>query len=317
MSIARLQQIRTCLTDTVVKKMKDIRALLTLFFSVSLFSCTSDDADSQVELFLSDTIRQTLQFDETNLIVQISVNGGVDQTFEIDTSQSTNVMVTGILPEEQNSIRIVWIEVVDGRNVEISQQTQDFIANGNTIIDAQHDYSLYDYDNDSITNFDERLADTCVWSLSDQCEAGDLPTNPLENLLVNGNFSNLNANWFVSGENANFLEGEYCLTSLSSATNAFQSQIGYSEGIQLEGGRNYVYAFDIKADQPASAVAVVNGVPNTNIVNQHVSVSTSYERKMIQFPTFRSWPDARLLINIGDSPSVRFCFDNISLSFEE
>lgn len=301
--------------------MVTFRALTTLMVLASLYSCSSDDAGTQIELYLPDSIRQPLQFDGTNLMVRISVNGGAAQSFEInDGLPTTDVSVTGILPGQQNQISIVWIEVVEGRNVEISQQQQMFVADGSTIIDAQHDFTQFDYDEDSISNFDERLSGTCVWSIEEECDFNDIPPAPTGNLMINGDFSNGRDNWFVRGDDRNFLNGEYCITSPSEATFDWESYIGYAPFVALENGSTYEYSFDIKADEPSNVVAVASAIENgttRNIVRQPVSVSTNYERKEIQFSPFRDWPNALFLINIGNNPMVRFCFDNISLSVAE
>lgn len=295
-----------------------LRGFFALVLVAGLFSCTSEDANTQIEIYLPDSIRQTLQFDKTKLIVRITVNDAPAQTFEInDGLSSTNVFVSGIRMGQRNDIRIVWIEVVDGRNVELSQQRQSFIADERTLIDAPHSYSQYDYDNDSISNFDERLADTCVWSANEQCGDDDIPPVTAGSLLVDEDFSDGRAAWYFEGVDAYFRDGEFCVTSPSSAIQYWESYINNSMLFPVEANKNYVFSFDIKADVPSTVRYVANNLEDgiyTAVVNQVIPVSTSYERKVVPFSFVGDWPSVEVGFALGNGQRIRYCIDNVRLS---
>ncbi len=303
--------------------MLSVRKISTIVvFASWLLSCSADDGQSQIELYQPDSIRQTLAYNSSNLVVRISVNGGASQSFALDGSASSTVVsVSGIQLGEQNEISITWVEVADGRNIELSMQQQSFNADGNTVIDASHSFGVFDYDGDSVSNYDERVAGTCVWSSDEQCT--DVPTSPdlSENLLTNGDFSNGGTGWFALGVNPFTVEGEYCISSPSNAAVSTASYIAHGSRIQLERGLNYVYAFDIKADFASSIVSSATNVESDGtsrlIFEELVTVSTNYERKVLQFSPASNWSAAQFGVSLGPNPDVRFCIDNMSLTIVE
>jgi len=148
--------------------------LLLTLSSLFLLSCGGGSSGKKIRLELlgPDADRQ-IQTSEasTKWRVDISVNFRAAQTFYLDSLETTqSVSVTGVQADQMNSISTTWFEVLHGYEVEISYQpTQNFFANEYTTLVANHEHTLFDYDNDGVSNLDERLAGTCVWSSNDAC----------------------------------------------------------------------------------------------------------------------------------------------------
>lgn len=130
-----------------------------------LSSCGGEQAPvTNIELSEHQTIRQIRALDGNPLELTVSVNTGPDQNFTFSNEGSMSLDITGVRLNEQNDIQLVWVEILNGFDVEISTQQQQFFADGDTNIDAPHQHTQFDYDGDGISNFDERVAGTCVWS---------------------------------------------------------------------------------------------------------------------------------------------------------
>ncbi len=138
----------------------------------SLMSCDSAP-DQQVSSIMLDSPfrdRQILNIGDNPFRIELSVNGGSVQNFVLAAGQPNIVVeVTGVRLNESNSIDVKWLEVLNGFDVELTEQFQTFIATGNVTIDAQHQSEQFDYDADGSSNFSERAAGTCVWSAIDTC----------------------------------------------------------------------------------------------------------------------------------------------------
>jgi len=135
-------------------------------------ACTSSNDSQHTNIILGKPLaeRQTLAFENSTLRVEIRVNSGPVQSFTIFPGQNTlTASVSGVIENASNNISIKWTELLNGFDVEISDQTQTFIADGSTQISAPHITDQYDYDNDGATNSEERSAGTCVWSANEIC----------------------------------------------------------------------------------------------------------------------------------------------------
>ncbi len=302
-----------------------LRTLVKLLLTASLISCSADDDRSMIEIYQPDSIRQILQIDSSNLKVNISVNGQAAQTFYLDDGLATNTLsVTGILPGQQNAVTIVWIEVLDGSEIRLSRQQQVFTANGNTLIDAQHFFGLYDYDNDGISNFEERQGGFCVWP-DEVCDGEDLPDigvaqlSNSENLLANGDFTDeIDTSWFSSGLNTEVVAGEYCLTSPAEAIRIENAYILQMPLVSLESGREYHYSIRIKATAASNievtAFTVVDDTFGATVFDERYVVSTNYRTINMPYSAAASRSNVRVGVKLGSNSGVRFCVDSISLS---
>jgi len=142
------------------------RILLTLSF-FSLISCMSESNNEStfIDLFNPASDRQILAQDDAQMRVDISINANNAQTFFFGAnSPSLTANVTGVRVGESNFIKLKWFEIIHGYEVEISEQSQHFIADGNTQISSTHTHTQFDYDKDGMSNFDERSIGDCVWS---------------------------------------------------------------------------------------------------------------------------------------------------------
>ena len=286
-------------------------SLILLLFSIgALLSCSGGEQNSaRIELTQPDAFRQALVYDPGNLRVVVSVNNGPPQTFDIGDSSAPVIEISGVRPGLMNDITITWIEVVDDRNVLLSEQSQSFLADGNTIIDARHDYSLFNDDGDEFSNFDERLFGTCVWSPLRSCDTSDVE------LLTDGDFSLGGTEWTTNGEDADTLAGEYCATAPAESN----TWIAYGIPIQLQAGLQYELSFDIKSNLESFArVALLDfgaggaADPGVVSVGQELPVFTVYQRRSVSFPagvdSMRT-----VAITFPNDRTARFCIDNVSL----
>ena len=135
-------------------------------------SCTSSDDAPRTNIVLGKPLaeRQILAFENSTLRADISVNGGPLQSFTVFPGQSSlDVDITGVVLNANNNITVKWTELLNGFDVEISDQSQSFFADGNTVINAAHQTDQYDYDSDGASNSEERSAGTCVWSANESC----------------------------------------------------------------------------------------------------------------------------------------------------
>lgn len=291
-----------------------IKNLLQLIFLATLFSCSAEDEKARVELYQPDVFRQSLAYDPGNFRVEISINDSSPQVFSINADDPAPVVeISGVRWNQENNISVRWIEVVGGRSVRLSEQSQVFFADGGTIIDGPHVFSIFDDDGDQVSNFDERIAGTCVWVRNEICNTPP-PESDVENLVINGDFSAEVTQWFSRGEGAYSRAGEYCVTHLAGTayTNSF---IVHQPSIALRGNLQYVISFDIKADLESNALVSINtsDETHTNVMQDEVTVSTNYERKNVWFPTYGPWPTNTLVFNFEDDRTVRYCIDNVSL----
>ncbi len=135
-------------------------------------SCGGSEDASRVNVELSKPLaeRQILAFENSTLRADIVVNGGPVQSFLVFPGESSlNADITGVTINANNSIMIKWTEILNGFDIEISDQTQSFFADGNTRIDAEHVSDQYDYDGDGQSNLRERSEGRCVWSATESC----------------------------------------------------------------------------------------------------------------------------------------------------
>ena len=181
----RVQQV--CLpqsSNRTVHKASNMKILCNVCFALAALSaCDSSTSDPTIPVSIGYPLadRQIQSIDNSILQIQVVVNGGAAQLFNIDSSAPTaTIDVRGILIGQSNTIQITWTENLNGFEIELARQEQVFLAEGNVVIDAFHDASAFDYDSDGLTNLDERNEGSCVWSATDSClieGAADVPSS--------------------------------------------------------------------------------------------------------------------------------------------
>ena len=299
-----------------------------VFFAILLSACGGNESNT-TELQLSpQSIRQISVLDGNPLTLGISVNSGPRQNFTLRSVESVSIDITGVNVDQQNNIEIVWSEILNGFDVEISQQSQNFLADGNTNINAPHQHTLFDYDGDGVSNFDERLAGTCVWSDDPDCTF-DVPANepvdtvtlntfpaqPGINVLQNSQFDQGRAGWTSNAFDISTFGGEYCLSSLDSSVLPENASLLSAQGLfLLEPGERYTFEADVRAENPASPIMrVEEGPPSFARVHQaSVEVGTEYRTVSTSFVA-----QANHTVNIafwfGSGRANTYCVDNVVL----
>jgi len=176
--------------------------VISLLLCGCLSGCNSSDGDREgvmpTTLSIPSATRHIMSLDNSRMRLNIHVNVETWQTFTIQPGQSTiSIDLQGVRLGESNTIKIVWVEFLNGYDVEIASQTQTFVAEGNVVIDAAHSGDQFDYDRDGQSNYAERLAGTCVWSANESCMSdgvSDVPPDSLDNTNTAQQDNNIGAN---------------------------------------------------------------------------------------------------------------------------
>lgn len=289
---------------------------------MGIMGCSDETSNALLDLRLPVSVRMTGAEVTGAFKVDIRVDSGLPQSFTFNNDESSfQVNLSGIEPDELHTIDILWFEILNGFEIEISEQSQVFTANANAVIDAPHNHLQFDYDADGSSNLDERAGGTCVWSAQEAClnsSEGDIPT---DNLLFNGDFSNETEYWWASHRVVNPVEGEFCAFSPATAINRANANLGYRDTLFLPGNNRYILSFDVRAETASATNAALNiSQQNENpfvVITQDFDVSTFYERKtMILEPTNESLMEVHLVFNYGNGMNNTYCFDNIVLRRE-
>ena len=167
--------------DVLMKTTRKMtRLLIAAVPCFTAISCDSSDTTmSTIALAQPLAQRQALALEDSTLRADVVINNGTVQSFTFRPQEDNLVTVGGIRLNENNNITVTWTEILNGFDVEISEQSQLFFASGNININAPHETDQYDYDSDGVANFDERVNGTCVWSADNEClQDGqlDIPT---------------------------------------------------------------------------------------------------------------------------------------------
>jgi len=299
--------------------------LLLTLSSLFLLSCGGGSSGKKIRLELlgPDADRQ-IQTSEasTKWRVDISVNFRAAQTFYFDSLETTqSVSVTGVQADQMNSISTTWFEVLHGYEVEISYQpTQNFFANEYTTLVANHEHTLFDYDNDGVSNLDERLAGTCVWSSGESCLDSGQKDVPTDNVLIHGDFSDgvrgVDYWWSTSGQQE-VINGEFCTFPADYSGGGGATILGFRKLLFLETNNRYTIEFDVRAQANANLSLSLN-LPELGYrriySSSDIEVTTSSE-KIVRSFNYRqdSQNGARLSIGTAGDPDNLFCFDDVKL----
>jgi len=281
---------------------------ITLFSGLS--SCTSENDPSDISLTYPEHIRAIQSIDHTDLHVDIQVNDGPVQTFDIRAaSPQIPIAVTGVIANAENRIVITWYEYFEGTRLDLSEQIQEFVADATTEIDAAHNFLQFDFDGDGVSNFDERFAGTCVWGIGETC------ANPV-NLLMNGNFNNADQYWWrVFDSLSTHNIGEFCARSPVSAINDFDAQFGHLPAFTIEANSVYRIRFDARAAMDSTMRVVLTETQGSlPIYEEEVEVSSIDETKTLIFNNSAGqWDPVILNVLLGNGMENNYCVDNFSL----
>ena len=309
-------------------------AVLGLATSI-LSSCGGDQTPvSNVQITEPQTLRQLRAIGGNPLKLSVSVNSGSEQFFTFNNDGSLSLDITGVRPNELNDIQLVWYETLNGFDIEISAQEQEFLADGNTNIDAPHQHTQYDYDGDGVSNYDERIAGTCVWFTEDDCvlDAPNrdsvsgpgfdnntivrFPEQSGINILFNSDFSQGLDGWHThSLEQIVVSNGEICFSTKPESGSPEHAGLGSLQGqFLLKEGVRYTLAADMRADTSATPRLVLHGPePNfIHVLDTAVAIDTTYRTVSA---SFIAESDQAVLVGLalGDGTSKRYCVDNMKL----
>jgi len=330
------------------KHQNQFRLLFIALAAYSVISCDgSPNEMPQLALDKPLAARQILAFENSTLRVDIVVNNGETQSFNIPPQSDFFVDVAGINLGQPNSIAVKWTEILNGFDVELSEQSQVFQATGNIQIDAPHRGDQYDYDNDGASNVEERAAGTCVWSASELCLGNgqsdipstsqintptETPTNTIfspttqtpfnydnaQNLITNGDISNGTDLWFslLSPITAN--NGIICSDLFPGPVATVQSVLTYVPLIELPLA-SYSIEFDVMAskDNRLLNIGLWQNNISDNILDHVLSppISTAWERRRLTFTndvSFRETVSIVFQAAVDPDETVSYCFDNIA-----
>lgn len=307
--------------------MKDYCARVLLILSYTLISCVSENSNESTTIKLNSPAsdRQIIATNDIEWRALIQINEGPAQIFFFSNEDlPLSVSVTGVRRNADNHISIKWFEILHGHTVEIAEQSQNFIADGSTLVDATHSHTQFDYDRDGISNLDERSAGTCVWSTSVNCVNPGQTDIPTDNVLLNGDFSDGHRYWYtgltVASETTS---GEYCVNAPAMATERFDARIDYSPlPFFIDSNSSYNIVFDVRAQTTSEVyvqmTAQILDTFKPLVENTSVPVSTTYDTKSIRFETAEdAYSEVSIGFAFGDGTENTYCFDNIRLIREE
>lgn len=288
--------------------------------------------------------RQILALNDSRLLAEITINNGRTQSFFLERNQNSNdVSVEGIRLNENNTIEIRWFEIYLDRQIEIALQTQQFIGTGNVVINSTHRTDLYDYDSDGVSNYDERVAGTCVWYPNEEClDSGtlDVPAGtdqdvfissayaqtgtPVSNNSINGasqtivtdQFNSGTGNW-ASDYPLSISNGVMCVPFSPGPVGVQEVLFYYNipARIQLTPG-DYIVQYDVRVNRmaPVNFNVTYNFGIFTPIVDHYVQGTTEWETHTIRFTSEISASDGAFAFMAVQSANVTtYCFDNISM----
>ena len=174
---------------------KMTRLLIAAVPCFTAISCDSSDTTmSTIALAQPLAQRQALALEDSTLRADVVINNGTVQSFTFRPQEDNLVTVGGIRLNENNNITVTWTEILNGFDVEISEQSQLFFASGNININAPHQTDQFDYDGDGNSNITEREDGTCVWSADENCLVVGQLDVPNQELSTTGSIATVPVN---------------------------------------------------------------------------------------------------------------------------
>ena len=299
----------------MVRKKSNLKLIICIAAGILLSACDSQNKQgAALGIHMSDALRQTLSVsDNSSIRVEIQVNDGALQLFDLDGSQAQPVVnVFGIQAGAANSIEVKWYIAFGGSFIAISSQSQTFVASGAVTIDAPHSFA-YDYDDDGISNYSEIINGTCVWADREDCNLEQSTTD--STVLMDETFSSpLNFHSWVSGE-GQVIDGEHCFHESTTRYGAEGAQfLSFTEIIFAE-NQSHTLSFNVYAQTPASINFNVIMFPeDTNDFSDEViNISTEKDTYIFAFSPAENSREVFMSFSVPESPNY-YCFDNIRIT---
>lgn len=311
-------------------KIQNISKICMAITGFALISACDSSEPADFELVLP--VRQALALDNSRILAEIFINGGQLQEFFLEPNQqSDEISVSGIRENETNFIRIVWWEIYNGIQVGMATQSQEFFASGNVTIDSPHDTNIFDSDQDGISNYDERLANGCVYyhgSLCFQDGIVDVPTslaaaqgvepdlsfdfgNSVE-VVRNGDGSFGETDW-ESDYSLQMVDGAFCSTMESGPVPTQYPVL--NQQTSLPSGE-YFISFDVRSSRQNATMnfSMWSRTGRAPVYRFVEPLSQNWETRQLKATVTADF-DGGISLNaiINPAETTTYCFDNISV----
>ena len=181
------------------------------------------------------------------------------------------------------------------------------------------------YRNAGLSNYDERIRRTCVWSTGDICNP-DVPASGSNNqtnspvviptgtnILSNGDFSSGDEYWASTGFDRTYDNREYCLGTKTESIHAENAVLNYQELVQLQSGQRYTLSADIGAEISARPTLAIEAADFSRIHSDVVSVIANSRSVSTTFVARTDYDSAFITFQFGDGKINRYYVDNASL----
>jgi len=144
--------------------MKNISAIVTLCSCIVLQACDSNHSSSSANMMI-ELPAFTKTVDASNIVADVYNGTGFVSRVEFSDASPRTIPLTNIAADRNYSISIDWFEIIDGVELQLSRQTDNFtptLNNPNININSEHNTNFTN-DNDLTKNIDERKNGTCPW----------------------------------------------------------------------------------------------------------------------------------------------------------
>ena len=142
----------------------------------------------------------------------------------------------------------------------------------------------------------------------------DKMVNQGENLLLNGDFSEGDDDWFIIGE-SDTSSGSLCVTVPTDAKNPWESLMTQG-GLSLQAGQIYKLTFEMQGNTPDIIDVLIgqNQPPWGKYYLTSTHLDTAAQKYHYQFSMTEDDDNALFGFHIGGVPGNTYCVDNISLT---
>jgi len=131
---------------------------------------TTPAAQVTLSMEIPDKLRTIAAVNYTAMVAEVSFNSGASTDVQFSSAAPVEKSFSSIVMDELNTYNIKWYETIGGVKLLLTEQNGSFIANSTAMyadLDATHNDANFDWDNDGISNYNERQNNTCPWVLCD------------------------------------------------------------------------------------------------------------------------------------------------------
>jgi len=131
---------------------------------------TMSEAQVKLSVEIPEKLRTIAAVNYTSMVAVVSFNSGATTDVIFSSAAPIEKEFGNIVLDQLNTYNIKWYETIDGVRLLLTEQDGSFTANSTgrfADLDASHNDTVFDWDNDGISNFNERLNGTCPWVMCD------------------------------------------------------------------------------------------------------------------------------------------------------